>query len=181
MDKQEIQVRELNINDITERLLDYYNRYQEVNKVWRVVNNRKVIKNISFIEEWNEDKKQTIINEELKETLKNEGSVFGAFENNRLIGFASLSGTLLGENNEYMQLLQLHVSYDYRGKGIGKMLFHRCIEKAKVSGASKLYISGHSSIETQSFYASMGCVDAKWLYKRQVELEPYDCQLEYVL
>lgn len=181
MSKQEIQIRELMIIDITENLLDHYSRYQEVNKVWRVEDNRKVIKDICFIEDWNYDKKQTLIFGELKETLENNGCIFGAFDNNRLIGFASLGGTLLGENNEYVQLLQLHVSHDYRGKGIGKMLFHSCIEKANKFRASKMYISGHSSIETQSFYTRIGCVDAKWLYKHQVELEPYDCQLEYVL
>ncbi len=181
MNKQEIQMRELNIDDITENLLDYYNRYQEVNKVWRFENNRKVIKDISFIEDWSYDKKQTIIFGELKETLLNNGLVFGAFQSNRLVGFASLSGTFLGENNEYIQLLQLHVSYEYRGKGIGKMLFHSCTKKAGRLGASKVYISAHSSLETQSFYTRMGCVDAKWVYKHQVEIEPYDCQLEYVL
>lgn len=181
MNKQKIKVRELTINDITESLLDYFKRYQEVNKVWRVENNRKVIKDIRFIEYWNYEKKQTVIYGQLKENLLNKGSVFGAFENNKLIGFASLSGTLVGENNEYIQLLQLQVSYGYRGQGIGKMLFHCCMEKAGKLGARKLYISGHSSIETQSFYTKMGCVDAKWVYQRQVELEPYDCQLEYVL
>lgn len=181
MSEQKILIRELSIDDITENLLDYYNRYQEVNKVWRVENNKKVIKDISFIENWNYDKKQTIIYGELKETLLDNGSIFGAFEDNRLIGFASISGTLLEENNDYIQLLQLQVSFDYRGKGIGKMLFSCCKEKAARLGASKLYISGHSSIESQSFYSRMGCVDAKWLYKLQVQLEPYDCQLECVL
>ncbi len=181
MNNQEILIKELNIEDITENLLDYYNRYQEVNKVWRVENNKKVIKDISYIENWDYDKKQTIIFRELKETILNNGSIFGGFENNKLIGFASLSGALLEENREYIQLLQLQVSYDYRGKSIGKMLFCSCIEKARELGAIKLYISGHSSIESQGFYSRMGCIDAKWLFKQQVELEPYDCQLEYVL
>lgn len=180
MKKQEIWIQSLQVNDMKENLLDNYSRYQEVNKVWRVENNEKVIKDISFIEEWDYNKKQEVI-EELKDTLLDSGSVFGAYEGNGLKGFASLSGAFYGEDNEYLQLLQLHVSNDCRGKGIGKMLFHNCIEKARKLGARKLYISGHSSIETQSFYQRVGCVDAGWLYKRQVELEPYDCQLEYVL
>jgi len=61
------------------------------------------------------------------------------------------------------------------------MLFNSCTEKASRLGARKLYISAHSAVETQSFYTRVGCIDAKWLYKDQVELEPYDCQLEYVL
>ncbi len=113
--------------------------------------------------------------------MLNKGAVFGAFEKNKLRGFASLSGTFLGNYKEYLQLLQLQVSSDYRGKGIGQMLFDSCKEKAIVLGASKLYISGNSSIETHRFYIKMGCVDAKWIYALQVELEPCDCQLEYVL
>ncbi len=99
----------------------------------------------------------------------------------KLIGFAALDGNLIGENNEYVQLLELHVSSEYRGKGIGKCLFANCAEKAYTLGASKLYISGHSSVETQRFYTKLGCTDAQWLFKRQIELEPYDCQLEYTL
>ncbi|MGF7056414.1 GNAT family N-acetyltransferase [Brassicibacter mesophilus] len=177
MNRLEIQVRELNIDDITECMLDHFNRYQEVSKVWRVENNKKVIKSITFKEDWDYDEKQTII-KDLKKTLLNNGAVFGAFEETRLIGFASLDGKLIGENKEYLQLLELHVSYDSRGNGVGKMLLNRCIEKAERFGAQKLYISGHSSIETIGFYSRMGCMDAKWLYKHQVELEPYDCQLE---
>lgn len=180
MNMQDIQIRDLEISEITENLLDSYNRYQEVNKVWRVENNTKVIKDISFIEDWNYDQKQENI-KELKETILSNGSVFVAYEGNVLKGFASLCGALSGGNNEYLQLLKLQVSYDYRGKGIGKLLFYTCSEKARKLGAQKLYISGHSSIETQSFYKTVGCVDAKWLDKRQVDLEPYDCQLEYVL
>lgn len=179
MNNKEIYVRELSIDDINENLLKFYSRYQEVNKVWRVENNRKVIKDISFIEDWDYEEKQAII-KALKEIILNDGAVFGAFEDKKLKGFASISGTLLGENKEYLQLLELHVSNDLRGKGIGKMLFKSCVEKANELGAEKLYISSHSSIETMSFYTRMGCVDAKWLYKYQVEIEPCDCQLEYV-
>lgn len=180
MNNKEIQVRELNIHDINNNLLEYFNRYQEVTKALRVENGKKVIKDIRFIELWDDNKKQEVI-KEFRETLLSNGTLFGAFEGIKLVGFASLSGFRLGENKEYIQLLQLHVSNDFRGKGIGQMLFNSCTEKASRLGARKLYISAHSAVETQSFYTRVGCVDARWLYKEQVELEPYDCQLEYEL
>ncbi len=180
MTDKEINIRDLNIDDINEDLLNYFNRYQEVKKVWRIENNKKVIKDISFIEQWDHIEKQNII-KGFREILNNNGIVLGAFEEGRLIAFASLNSTLLGENREYLQLWELHVSCDFRGRGIGKMLFCKCAEKAKELGVTKLYISAHSSIETMGFYTRMGCVDAQWIYKEQVELEPYDCQLEYVL
>jgi len=48
-------------------------------------------------------------------------------------------------------------------------------------GAEKLYISAHSSVESQAFYRSMGCAEAEEYNARHVELEPCDCQLEYLL
>ncbi len=48
-------------------------------------------------------------------------------------------------------------------------------------GAKKLYISAHSSQETQAFYSSMGCIEAREYNKTLVAKEPYDCQLEYSL
>ena len=51
-------------------------------------------------------------------------------------------------------------------------------ERAKLSGAAKLYISAHSSVETQAFYRKMGCVEAQAYDRHHVEAEPFDCQLE---
>ena len=68
-----------------------------------------------------------------------------------------------------------------RGNGIGKTLFEMAAKWAKASGAKKLYISAHSSIETQAFYKSIGCIEALEYNKEHVENEPCDCQLEYNL
>ena len=43
------------------------------------------------------------------------------------------------------------------------------------------YISSHSALESQAFYAAMGCVDAVETNRQHVEAEPFDRQLEYVL
>lgn len=51
----------------------------------------------------------------------------------------------------------------------------------KESGAKKLYISAHSSEETQAFYKALGCVEAKEYNSKLVAEEPCDCQLEYSL
>ena len=52
---------------------------------------------------------------------------------------------------------------------------------AKEHAAEKLYISDHSAVESQAFYRSMGCVEAKEHNRAHVEKEPWDCQLECVL
>jgi len=65
--------------------------------------------------------------------------------------------------------------------GIGKKLFSLICKKAKEMGAQKLYISAHSSEETQAFYKAVGCVEAVEYNVKLVEEEPCDCQLEYCL
>jgi len=65
--------------------------------------------------------------------------------------------------------------------GIGKRLFSLICRKAKEMGAKKLYISAHSSQETQAFYKTMGCIEAVEYNDELVAREPCDCQLEYKL
>lgn len=45
----------------------------------------------------------------------------------------------------------------------------------------KLYISTHSSVESQAFYKAMGWIETKVYNQKHVEDELYDCQLECVL
>jgi predicted N-acetyltransferase YhbS len=73
----------------------------------------------------------------------------------------------------------MHVSNNYRGVGIGKALFEKCVEAAKKMGAKSIYISAHPAIETQKFYKALGCKLAKEINQELKELEPFDIQLEY--
>ena len=54
-------------------------------------------------------------------------------------------------------------------------------EEAKQSGADKMYISAHSSKESQAAYKALGCVHAIEINRKLAEEEPCDVQLEYVL
>lgn len=181
MNSDNIIIRKLEPCDFREDLLDRYDRYQEINKIWWYEDDRKTVKDVSFIENWSNEKKQNEVLLELKEIDGHGGYVFGAYDESDLIGFAALGGDFLDAHHEYIQVIQMQVSYGYRGKGIGKRLFQCCIEQALLLGARKLYISGHPSIETQAFYTTLGCVDAVWIDSKLKALEPYDCHLEYVL
>lgn len=107
--------------------------------------------------------------------------MFGAFHKTLLIGFASIENQFFGLKNEYLQLSNIHISYESRNMGIGKKLFMLVCNKAKKMGAQKLYISAHSSQETIAFYQMMGCVEAMDHNAKLVAKEPCDCQLEYNL
>ena len=161
-------------------LFSRFKRYQEVHLCYRKEGAHWVLKEIPFIEDWDHRDFEELSGA-LKRTLRDSGVVYGAFDGNSLIGFFSIRVGLFGAKNEYIQLSELHVSYEYRRKGIGKELFHLAEREAFKHGARKLYISAHSSFETQSFYRSLGCVEAFEYNSKLVAMEPYDCQLEYAL
>ena len=68
-----------------------------------------------------------------------------------------------------------------RHQGIGRRLFSIVCEEALRLGADKLYISGHSSKESQAAYRALGCTFAEEVNESLAEAEPFDVQLEYRL
>ena len=109
------------------------------------------------------------------------GFVLGAFADGALKGFTSVESAPLGKAGDYRDLTCLHVSAELRGRGVGRELFTRAAQWARAHGGKKLYLSAHSAVETQAFYAAMGCVEAREYNEAHVASEPFDCQMEYAL
>lgn len=63
-----------------------------------------------------------------------------AFVEGELIGFASVENKFFGSRKEYLELSYIHISSDYRNRGLGKKLFNLICEKARKKGAKKLYL-----------------------------------------
>ncbi len=175
-----ISYKELDEAQINVALFSDFNRYQDVKKCWRKENDQWVLKDIAFVEQWTANEYDYLVNC-LRNTIALGGHVFGAFHENKLVGFASIENEFFGSNNEYLQLSSIHTSYESRGMGIGKKLFSLICEKAIAMNAKKLYISAHSAEESQAFYKALGCVEAVEYHPKLVEAEPCDCQLEYRL
>lgn len=165
---------------ITLSLFQHFNRHQEVTRCWRKEENSWVLKEIAFVEEWNQEQYEFLV-KCLKNTVNTGGYVFGAFEEEKLIGFTSVESNHFGSRGQYVQLSCIHVSCESRGKGIGKGLFQYACMAGRRLEAEKLYISAHSAEESQAFYRAMGCVEAEEYDKKLAEAEPCDCQLEFVL
>ena len=176
-----IKILELSSSDINEHLLDYFNRYQEVKKYWIKKNENWILIEKEYIEDWDKNKKDKRVKYFFDILTQNLGFVFGAYENNKLIGFSVLLNKKFGTNEQYIQLKYLHVSYGYRHNGIGKKLFELCVKKAKKIRSEKIYISTNDSEETQRFYFAIGCKDAMEINKELLEEEPYDRQMEYII
>ena len=176
-----ITYKQLNIDDIHPNILNDFNRYQEVTKCWRKQNGEWVLVDNRFIDDWDEAKKKELATVYLPGTIERGGTVFGAFDGEKLIGFFALAGNLIGSRKQYIRLISLQVSYEYRHKGIGKKLFALCVDAAKKFGAEKMYISAHSSQESQAFYRAMKCVETEEIIPELFEIEPFDVHMEYIL
>ena len=172
-----MQYRSLRADELNRELFSNFTRRQVVTKCWRKEKGEWKIKEVPFIDDWSEENYATLVSC-LKNTILTGGFVYGAFSDNALKGFVSVEPTLFGGEQKYLDLSSIHVSEDMRGQGIGKELFLAAKEWAKENGARKLYISAHSSVESQAFYKAMGCVEAEVYNRKHVEEEPCDCQLE---
>lgn len=176
----EIIYRKINENELNTEIFSNFNRYQQVNKCWRKRNGQWTLENIAFTEQWGKEEYEFLV-ECLKNTLNTGGAVIGAFIEGKLAGFTSVENQFFGSKSQYLQLSSIHVSYESRGKGIGKKLFQMIAKEARNLDAKKLYISAHSSEESQAFYKAIGCIEAKEYNEKLVQAESCDCQLEYIL
>ena len=175
-----IRYRELGEDEIHRELFQAFIRRQEVTKCWRKEKGEWVIKDDPFIDDWTEEDYQTLVSC-LRRTAGKGGFVYAAFCEGKLKGFVSVEPELFGGEQRYLDLSSLHVSQDMRHQGIGARLFRAAAKWAGDRGAGKLYISAHSSVESQGFYKKMGCVEAEVYNQEHVSREPYDCQLERAL
>ena len=182
--------RALCADEICLELFHGFVRHQNVVKCWRKEDEKWVIRDDPFIDDWTADDYQILV-KCLKNTVQTGGLVYAAFKGygaldsqpfgGTLKAFISVEPGLFGGEQGYLDLSSIHVSEDLRGKGIGQILFHAARDWAKKKGGRKLYISAHSAVETQAFYKAMGCVEAQVYDPHHVEQEPYDCQLECAL
>ena len=175
-----VSYKKLNAAGIAAALFDGFSRHQEVKRCWRKESGQWVLKEVVFTEEWGDDD-FAYLAAALRRTLLSGGAVIGAFCGDRLAGFASVENSPFGSDGQYLNLSNLHVSSEQRGLGIGKRLFALICEEARRLHAGKLYISAHSSQESQAFYHALGCVEAMEYNRQLAEEEPCDCQMEFAL
>jgi ribosomal protein S18 acetylase RimI-like enzyme len=177
----EVLYQQLNFQDIAENFLDGYQRQQCVRRVYRGEHGSKRLVPEQFLDDWDAGDRANI-RAALVEAARNGGYAIAARTSHLpLAGFAALAPGRIGPDDEYIELLLLHVDARCRGTGIGRELFDRCAREACFRGAKRLYISSQSSEQTVRFYRAFGCRDATWLSTPHVEEEPADYQLEFRL
>lgn len=175
----DIIVRNLTPTEIHPQMLKTFNHKQNISAKWVNNNGHWVLQKTSELHEWNDEKKRWI-SQYLRQQLDRDGSVVGAFYDNRLVGFACLDGILEGKPTTYTNLTMLFVDHDWKRKGIGKALFRRICQCAAKQKADKIFISAVPSYDTVSFYFAMGCSDAKIRIDDFIDTEE-DRYLEYTI
>ena len=160
--------------------LDTFIRRQDVRECWRKADGEWKLLPIAYIEDWDlEGRRRRAAN--ILRGIQEGGKAYGAWAAEGLIGFARLAPPLFGSENQYVDLVQLHMSEPFRNQGIGGRLFRMACQGAREMGAAKLYISAHSAKESMAAYRKYGCVDAVEIYWPLAKKEPCDVQLEFQL
>lgn len=125
---------------------------------------------------WPEDELETEL-PILRSHLDLGGVGIGVYDNGLLVGAAVLAGTGVTDYPELRQLVFLHVSHDWRGRGIAAALYRLCAETARRMGASGLYISASSTRRTVEFYQHLGAVPTARPDEALLRHEPYDIHM----
>jgi GNAT superfamily N-acetyltransferase len=102
------------------------------------------------------------------------GSAFGAFEDEKLVGFSVLKARL---TPEVTQLAGLYVDRGSRGAGVGRALVERSVTVAKESGAESVYVSATRAQATVAFYLGLGFLPVPVPNLHLYELEPFDIHM----
>ena len=176
----EIRYEKLNHGNFCGHSLDEFRRHQTITECWRNVDGELKLVPNAFTEDWTVEKCREIA-AGISCRLGKDLSSFGAFCANRLVGFVTVEHEIFGNSAKYVNLEQFQVSQDFRGKGTGRKLFALACSEAKNLGAQKLYISAHSSKESQAAYKALGCVSAGEVNAKMAAEEPFDIQMEFAL
>ena len=107
------------------------------------------------------------------------GWFYGLFDGEQLVAVAVLDNRFLGAAGDQLQLDFLHVSRDYRGRGLARRLFAMAADEARRRGARALYISATPSEHTIGFYLALGAAVNPAPDPELYALEPEDIHLVY--
>lgn len=175
-----ITYEKLTKDNFNEYSLDDFVRHQEVTECWRNVDGEWKLLPIAFTEEWDLETCRCAA-KDIFVNLAGNLAGYAALDNGKVVGYITVGTDFFGSRNQYVQLVEFQVSEAYRGRKIGKKLFELACEQARSLEAEKLYISAHSSKESQAAYRALGCVHAEEINERLASEEPCDVQMEYVL
>lgn len=155
-------------------------RKEEVNYTYYVVDGELNLKEEVYTMEWSDERYKEII-KELNDLYDRKGTIFGAFDNETLVGFAALESRFMGIAKDQLRLSMIQISNEYRGHGIGTSLMNYLKLRATEVRARKIYITAARTKNTIDFYLGIGCKLASEVDQTLSKLYPKDIALELKL
>ena len=116
--------RTLTAEEIVPERLAAFRRRQEVMLCYRRGEKGWEVRPDPFIDDWSEEERAAVV-KTLQETARSGGFVQAAFFEGRAVGFAAVCKQPLGKKREYLDLSELHVSREWRRRGVGRRLSKR--------------------------------------------------------
>lgn len=127
---------------------------------------------------------------DLKSTIKriesqtqNSSFFYGAFEDERLIGWIDFSRGAFSEI-EHTAYIGMGIQKGKRGQGIGKILMDKCIESAKENGIEKIELEVFASNKNAiNLYEGKGFKEQGRLVKKRKFNDKYDdiiCMYKFI-
>ncbi|GGA45782.1 GNAT family N-acetyltransferase [Paenibacillus physcomitrellae] len=117
------------------------------------------------------------LQQRFEEELEAGGAAFGAFEGERLVGFAVLAHQFRGEHKDRLQLDLMYVTRSHRRQGIGRSLMDEVKREAVLRGARYLYISSTETDSAFNFYRDAGSEPTEEVDQELFTLEPEDIHM----
>ena len=171
MTENMIEIKQADRNNFCKTSMDSFDRFQEVQNVWRMENGRLVLNYQPFTETWSPEQRR----KKAEEILSGRYITFCAFAGDAVVGEIMLIPEL---NENRLIIDSFHVSREFRRCGIGRRLIETAAEYARGRGASALYASCCSAAETIDFYRAVGFRRSEHPIPSCVEDEPFDIQME---
>ena len=98
------------------------------------MDNKWVLVSNPFVENWTIEQCRAIAGD-IEQHMNRDQTGFGAFDGERIVGFANVSHHIFGETAKYVELVNFQISEEYRHQGIGRRLFAMICEEARRLGA----------------------------------------------
>ena len=129
MEAKGIRIERLNSDNFGPCSLDRFVRTQPVTEVWRRSPEGYRLVRQPFVDDWSPERKR----EKACGLLSPGCTVYGAFSEERVVGFVQLNDAL---NGGRMIVESLHVSREFRHRGLGRALFERALGEARARGSA---------------------------------------------
>jgi predicted N-acetyltransferase YhbS len=156
-------------------------RRELVESIYRLKDGKLVLERIDFdVQGWPPGEKEKY-GPILEDCFDRGGLFYGAFSGEKLVGVVVLESEFIGADSDQLQLKFLHISRDFRKKGLGRKLFELAVAGAKEKGARALYVSSCESKNSVDFWMHLGCVVTPDVDEELRRLEPEDIHLVYPL